>query len=158
MIIYRLLKPNLIFAYLVLLLIYISPLVNAQVENAPANHPVYEFLHRMEVKRILPSYHGTIIPISREKVAGYLNEIQERRHRLSGTDEQLLDLYRLEFAYDLGYGTAGSTTLFSRGDFRSNIGEAVTQKQKYLLLNTQYLTVKKYEYTKKRILGLPRLY
>lgn len=104
----------------------------AQVENVPASHPVYDFLRRMEVRQILPSYHGTVIPISRGKVAEYLNRIHERRDQLRGTDLQLLDLYRLEFAYDLGYGTPHSTSFFSRGDFWQRFRDIPTQKQKYL--------------------------
>jgi hypothetical protein len=62
-----------LIALFLLIVIFIQQ-STAQVENVPANHRVYDFLHRMEVRQILPSYHGTIIPFSRKKVAGYLGK------------------------------------------------------------------------------------
>ena len=38
----------------------------AQVETVPANHPVYIFLKRMEVKGLIDRYHDAILPISRK--------------------------------------------------------------------------------------------
>jgi hypothetical protein len=64
-------KYFLISAILILIVLSYG---NARVENVPANQRVCDFLHHMEVRQILPSYYGTVIPISRKKVAGYLGK------------------------------------------------------------------------------------
>jgi hypothetical protein len=106
--------------------------VHAQVENVPANHRVYDFLQRMEVKQILPSYHGTVIPISRKKIAEYIDILEGHRGDLRGTDLALLDLYRLEFSYDLGLGIQQHTELLGGREFRGRFADIATHKQKYL--------------------------
>ncbi len=104
----------------------------AQIENVPAHHRVYEFLHRMEVRGILDQYNGSVLPIPREKVARYIAEISGRREELSGAEGELLDLYRLEFAYDLGLGVLNTTALFGKGGIGRNISDVFSHKQKYL--------------------------
>lgn len=86
----------------------------------------------MEVRGVLSSYDGSVLPMSRGKVAGYIAEISNKQEVLSRAERELLDLYRLEFAYDLGYGVVHATGLFGRGNFIKNISELLSQKQKYL--------------------------
>jgi hypothetical protein len=106
--------------------------MNAQVENVRADHSVYEFLHRMEVQKVLVSYHGTVLPMSRNKVAGYIKELYQKRDRLTSTDRELLNIYVLEFAYDLKLDTSRNTQLLGDGEFGQRFRDIVTHKQKYL--------------------------
>lgn len=119
------------FIVLFLVLVYTQPMYS-QVETVPENHRIYEFLHRMEVKQILSTYHGSVLPLSRSKIAEYITTIQEKRNQLTRAEHELLDLYRLEFAYDLGYGMPQSTQLFSGGRLSERIRDITSHKQKYL--------------------------
>lgn len=89
-----------LLAAIIILLAVVVKTTCAQAENVPADHPVYDFLQRMEVQRHLPRYHGTVLPLSRRKVAGYIAELYGRRDELSRTDGDLAALYYLEFSYD----------------------------------------------------------
>jgi len=73
----------------------------AQVENVPANHPVYSFLDRMETRGLLGYYFDAVKPFSRRDVARWLSDIKDRDSLLSGTEKEFLADYRSEFAYDL---------------------------------------------------------
>ena len=117
----------------VIILILLSPLPSrAQIEPVRSDHPVYDFLTRMEVKQVLPHYHGTVIPISRDRIAGYLAQLQENRGRLTNTERQLLDSYRIEFAYDLNYTGAYTTQLFGRNGISETLSGMPSHKQRYL--------------------------
>jgi hypothetical protein len=95
------------------ILFLVMPKVSvAQVEPVRSGHGVYEYLARMEVRQILPSYHGTVTPISRVKIAEYLTYIHDRRHELSRTERDLLDSFRIEFMYDMQKDITNSTQLF----------------------------------------------
>lgn len=113
----NIIRSWIVFIYVSTIIVCFSSVLHSQVENVPADHRVYDFPHRMEARQILPSYHGAVIPISRGKIAGYLVQIYEQRVQLRGTDRELLDLYRLEFSYDLGYGVRHQTELLRRGPF-----------------------------------------
>ncbi len=114
-----------------LLVIVVLPLY-PQVENVPAHHRVYEFLHRMEVRGVLDKYHGTVLPLSRKIIGRHLSRISEKRERLTRSERELLDLYRLEFSYDLGYGVIYANELFGNKQFSKNLRGIFSQKQKYL--------------------------
>ena len=118
---------------LILISILLTPFAaDAQVEPVRSDHPVYGFLERMEVKQVLPRYHGTVIPVSRDRIAGYLAQLQENRRQLTNTERQLLDSYRIEFAYDLNYAGANTTQLFGRNGLSKTFSGMPSHKQRYL--------------------------
>jgi hypothetical protein len=104
----------------------------SQVENVPVHHRVYEFLHRMEVRGILPQFHSAVLPITRGSVADYLSKIDESSERLSLSEMELLRVYRTEFSYDSGLGIVDATDLLGPGRLIDNITDIVSQKQKYI--------------------------
>ena len=79
----------------------------AQVENVPANHPVYDFLKRMHVKRFFTRYFDAIIPMSRSAVVSYLDSIETKRDLIGTAESGYLDEYNQEFAFDRD-GTLGN--------------------------------------------------
>jgi hypothetical protein len=125
---------RLIFLPVVVVLLYMVShrQAAAQVENVPAEHPVYEYLHRMEVKRILPKFNRTVAPVSRRRIAGYLRDVMVRADELSTVERNLLNLYRIEFAHDLDDGRARATDLFGEGGLYGGLSDLFTFKQRYL--------------------------
>ena len=126
-----------LYFFLIILLALLTNIVSvdaarSQVENVPVHHRVYEFLHRMEVRGILPQYHSAVLPIPRGTVAEYLSKIDESNALLSNNEKALLELYRTEFSYDAGLGIVGTTALLGPGRLIDNITDIVSQKQKYI--------------------------
>jgi hypothetical protein len=115
-----------------LLILSSSEEVRTQVENVPATHPVYEYLHRMEVKKIVSRFDRTVAPISRKRIAAYLSKIIDSSAELSTVDRNLLNLYRIEFAFELEAGHSRSTDLFGRGNFYDGMADLFNFKQRYL--------------------------
>ena len=119
----------------VLIIVSISAVptpASAQAENVPASHPVYDFLRRMEVQRVLPQYHGTVIPLSREKVGEYVAKVYEQSDRLSSTDRDLAAVYFVEFAFDIDGRLRRTATLFSGDSSEAGPRGIFTNRQKYL--------------------------
>jgi hypothetical protein len=108
------------------------PVVYAQIEPVQSDHPVYDFLSRMEVKHILPQYHGTVTPIPRQKISGYLSTVHQERERLTRTERQMLDSYRIEFSFDLGYDTKNDTHFFDGNGVPGYFGGFPNHRQRYL--------------------------
>jgi hypothetical protein len=104
-------------------------IINAQNELVPNSNPIYEFLERMQVNKIISDFSSTMGPISRKEASNYLKQINSKRNKLSKTDKALLEYYSTEFEYDL-YGTfKKSSDFFSKKGF----GELFSnKKQKYL--------------------------
>ncbi|MBV6510881.1 MAG: hypothetical protein FMNOHCHN_00359 [Ignavibacteriaceae bacterium] len=80
--------------------------VSAQTIFLTHNHPVQEFLLRMDAANVL-QINSEITPLSRKKVAEYLLEIEGKRERLSILEKQELDFYWKEFAAELGTSPKG---------------------------------------------------
>jgi hypothetical protein len=121
------------FVVLGILLFLVIPKVSvAQVEPVESGHGVYEYLTRMEVRQILPSYQGTVTPISRAKIAEYLSYINNRRHELSRTERDLLDSFRIEFMYDMQNDITNSTRLFDTNGISGTFRGFPDHKQRYI--------------------------
>ncbi len=120
---------------LALLIACLTPsVVRAQAEDVPAEHPVYAFLKKMSVERLIEGYNGTIIPISRHDVAGYLKTLAGERERLSRSEQGWLDDYLSEFQYDLTGSTEGFHSLIDSEE--PSTGDALlatfSNREKYL--------------------------
>ncbi len=64
--------------------------VPAQVETIPADHQVYAFLKNMYLKGALENYDDVVLPLSKERVAAYLKEIDSRQELLTASEKELL--------------------------------------------------------------------
>ena len=103
----------------------------AQVENVPLHNQVYEFLNRMNVKGLLPTYSNTILPISRKEVGEMLKELETKHEQLSDVDKKFLEKFQREFAYELGIEEQNAE-LFSGTSLKEKVNESFSDKEKYL--------------------------
>jgi len=83
----------------------------SQVENVPVNHPVYPFLKRMEVKHIIERYHDAILPLSRHKVANFLNRISQRSEWLTSAEHGYLRDFLQEFRHEVTGSVDGFSSI-----------------------------------------------
>ena len=106
----------------------------AQAEDVPAENPVYSFLKKMSVEGLIEGYDGTIVPISRREVAGYLKTLDGERSRLSVSEQGWLDDYLSEFHFDLTGNTDAFHSLIDTEE--PTVGDALlgtfSNREKYL--------------------------
>lgn len=83
--------------------VFAGPL-NASQGHVRLSDPIYLFLDRMATAGFLPGFLNDTRPCSRDKIAGQLAILNEKRNELSGIDRTILDEYvadyRLELAPD----------------------------------------------------------
>jgi hypothetical protein len=110
-----------------------SNVVFAQLENVPVASPVYDFLKRMEVKRVIAQYPDAVLPLSRREVAELLKTIDEHRSELTATERDVLDDFKIEFAHELGLGTQNMFVVFSGEGGLSEMASGLTSdKEKFI--------------------------
>ena len=103
----------------------------------PLANPVYDYLDRMSIDKVIDSYSSSMSPISRREVGKYLSEINSKRSKITSTDKKLLDDYLVEFEYDV-YGTIKKSSEFFS---KKGIGEIFSnKKQKYLFASTDSIS------------------
>jgi hypothetical protein len=113
--------------------IAMSTFVFAQLENVPVDNPVYDFLKRMEVKRIIPQYSDAVLPLSRREVAELLKTIDQHRNDITATERDVLDDFKVEFAQELGLGTENRYVVFSGdGGVSEILSGLASEKEKFL--------------------------
>src|SRR5689334_13149267 len=100
---------------------------SAQIENVPISNQVYECLDRMAVKGVLPLYSNTMIPISREEVAGLLKNIEASKDRLTTADQDYLAKFNQEFMHEIDPSSESASVLF-----RDGFAGIFSDKEKYL--------------------------
>jgi hypothetical protein len=107
-----------------------------QAETAPADHPVYSFLKRMEVKGLISRYHDAVLPLSRREVAAFLVESESHSAGLSTTEHERLQDFLSEFQFDIRRSVAGfSTTAGAGGDLADSLSDRFwEQRERYLFL------------------------
>ena len=72
----------------------------AQLVYVPLNHWVYDFIERLETKKIIPNVLNNTKPFTRKEIAGYLRELikqNESAHILNRVEQEQLDFLKLEF-------------------------------------------------------------
>ena len=85
--------------YVAIAILFDFNITYSQVENVPADNPVYSFLKQMQVQGILNDYSDIILPLSRKKVLEALQEVDKNKDKISLTDREYLE--RLEKKLDL---------------------------------------------------------
>ena len=104
------------YAFFVILsfffLCVVSGISQAQVELVPASNKIYDFLDRMLVNGIISNYSSSIAPISRREIAGLLEEINNKKTKISKTDKNFLEEYLVEYEYDLNHTLKNSSLFF----------------------------------------------
>jgi hypothetical protein len=116
--------------------ISISTFAFAQLENVPVDNPVYDFLKRMEVKRIIPQYPDAVLPLSRREVAELLKTIDQHRGEITATERDVLDDFKVEFAHELGLGIENRFVLFSgEGEVSETLLGLGSEKEKFVYVS-----------------------
>ena len=113
----------------ILLCIYPAVLF-AQVENIPADHPIYLFLKKMQVQGIINDYNDVIIPLSRKNVAELLSEVEKNKSKL--TDVDLGFLQRMEEKIFIDHNLSNHAVNLFDGFPSEFISNLITDKQKHL--------------------------
>lgn len=98
------------------LILFLWSLSFPQTENVPANHPVYSFLKRMELKNVISNYRDAVLPLSRKDVAHFIVQIQENKTQLTNTENNFLNDYLIEFEFDIRKSLNNSFSLFGGGN------------------------------------------
>lgn len=62
---------------------------------------VYGFLKRMETRGIVTNYNDTVLPLTRDDIAGYLTVIQKKTGALSKVEKKLLKEHLADYRYEL---------------------------------------------------------
>src|ERR1039458_1885110 len=65
------------------------------------SHEVYDFLKRMDGKRVLTDYRDAVKPITRREVASYLIIIDQHSDQLTSVEKQQLEFFKQEFFVEL---------------------------------------------------------
>jgi hypothetical protein len=109
----------------------------SQAETVPANHPVYPFLKRMEIKGVLSNYHDGVLPLSRREVGEFLAKIAQKPQELTSTDSSFLEELLSEFQIEAQGTAEGFTRLILpvRGSFGSALGEEFSDREKFLFFH-----------------------
>ncbi|MFZ4589560.1 MAG: capsule assembly Wzi family protein [Ignavibacteria bacterium] len=114
---------------LIIFITLISSQIYSQLEYAPVNHPVYDYLKRMSLKGVIQDYNSASLPLSRQKISEYLVIIESSKSKIGKTDSKILNDYLVEFSYDINSNLKKSYSLFS--DFKS-FSVFDNDRQKYL--------------------------
>ena len=105
----------------------ISVYIFAQDDYIPVDHPVYDFLERMESLHIISGYNSFELPKPRSEIAGYLKQVIKNKNKLSKEDAEILKDFESEFEFAL-FGTLKN----SEGILDSGTYNIFSQKEKYL--------------------------
>ncbi len=77
--------------------------LHAQVELVPADHEVYNFLKRMQVRGVLTDQFSTVyVPYDRQTIGVLIENVSDHREKLSRAENAALQRYMIEFSYELG--------------------------------------------------------
>jgi len=116
------------------MIVTISSMSFSQAETVPVRNPVYAFLKRMELKRVIARYHDAVLPLSRQEIANRLLEIGEKKDEMTTVDESLLEDYNIEFHYDVAHSLDGAESLLDTvgSSVNSALGGLLAEKEKFL--------------------------
>lgn len=105
---------------------------HSYTQNVEINNNVYNFLNRLYIKGIIPSYSNIILPISRDKVAEYLSYLDDNSFKLNKVERMMLDDFKREFEYELKNRNDHKKELFDKGNFFENLVDLFSDKERYL--------------------------
>ena len=98
----------------------IAPRAAAQTSLVPAQHPVYEWLHRQRVLGRADRYAYATLPLSRDAIAQHLGALSTRQD-LGRTDRLLLETYLREFSAAGLAASADENLLRGEGSIRERV-------------------------------------
>lgn len=107
-------------------------LIFAQAEYIPYDHPVYDFLNRMDSRHIISNYNSFELPKTRGQIAGYLKEVILSTDLLDNVDRAFLEDFKTEFEFDLFGTVVNSQRLIGSGDY-----DFFSDNEKYLFFHSE---------------------
>jgi hypothetical protein len=114
------------------MIILISTISFSQIENVPVNNQVYEYLHRMGVRGLLPLYSNAMIPLSRRAVAEMIRTLNDQRSELTPAEIEYLNKFRQEFIHEIDRAAENADVLFRNGSLQTFFSD----NEKYLYTYT----------------------
>ena len=109
---------------------------SAQVENVPVGNQVYDFLDRLGVRGVLPTFSTVVVPLSRREVAELLQRAAGRDSLLGDAERAYLKKFIREFAHDLGMPDDRYQIIGSHESFGDAVEGSVSDREKYLFAYT----------------------
>ncbi len=89
-------------AFILLCIVFASITVKASNPvSVPVRHRVYPYLERLEALGVISRFLDGAKPLSRGRIAGFLKQASQKRDEMTQIDKQLLDLFMLEFRYEI---------------------------------------------------------
>ncbi len=67
----------------------------------PLDDPVYDFLKRMETRRLVPNLYDGTLPFNRSEITTILKEINAKRRQLNVLERSLLDEFIADYRWEL---------------------------------------------------------
>lgn len=124
---------------ILLILIFTGGISYAQMDNIPLANPVYDYLKNMNIKGYIGPINDQDLPLARNKVIGFLNEIDSYsktpdgiNNPLSSVEKELLNKYYVQF--DASKRNKQNTTDFLNEDsFSESLNGIFSDKQKFFL-------------------------
>lgn len=118
----------------IIILFFVGSPGYSQQDNIPLTNPVYGYLKAMSVKQVIGTINDDDPNLSREDIANFLYQIEDKSNELSSVDKKLLQKYKIEFLPE--ERNYENTTRFFDGDrkFSKRLGEIFSDKKKYVYL------------------------
>ncbi len=113
---------------LLLFLLLMPSFLLAQAGNPSFDHPVNNFLNRMEAAGFIDGYSGVELPVSSKTVVHYLMELEKIKKELDNSDRELLKNLLIEFQFEAGITKKKISNIFPE----LKIKEIFSEKEKYL--------------------------
>jgi len=112
---------------LVFIFVFITSALYSQIGYVNVEHPVYDFLERMQSYQIIDNYDPFELPLSRKDVVNFIKTIDDKRNDLSRIDSDILNDLIVEFKFDIDFKTDTYQSLFPK----FNVGDHFNQKEKF---------------------------
>ncbi|MBU0474152.1 MAG: hypothetical protein KKF62_08305 [Bacteroidetes bacterium] len=106
--------------------------VYSQIGYVEVNHPIYNFLERMQSLHNIENYNSFEIPKTRKDIVKFINEVLINKKKLSFIDKKTLADFLVEFEFDLLHKTQSYYSLFED----TTETELFNQKEKFLYFYT----------------------
>jgi len=97
---------------IIILLFILLNSIYSQIGYVKVNHPIYNYLERMQTLHLISNYNSFEIPKSRKDIVKYIKKIEANKNKLSLIDAKTLNDYLVEFEFDLLSSTNNYYKLF----------------------------------------------
>jgi len=86
---------------IILPVIAIRFILQAQSVDVPVQHEVYDFLKRMEARQILVDYKDAAKPLSRIQIASAFINLEKQVNEMNGVERETFEFLKTEFNYEI---------------------------------------------------------